>query len=213
MTAYGSTDGWVDLIESFLPQILDLIVNTWASMPTLAPDAREDPTTEAFCRRLRISRTAQELPLRIDIQLVELNAEAEDDQGRMDIAFSPMVPSEDIYFCLECKRLNAATAHGTRSYATEYVTHGMLRFIRGQYARNVRIGGMVGYVLDGNVGEAILGISAAMRRREVDLGMTSPATIQRSAVVPGNAEVRETHHTRPANQSRFIIHHLFMPPG
>ncbi|NTG36909.1 hypothetical protein G6K91_21850 [Agrobacterium rhizogenes] len=210
MTAFGTADEWADLIDSFLPKIMDLVVTTWATMPALTSDAREDPTTESFCRRLRQSRTAQELPLRIDTQMVELNSGSEEDQGRMDIAFSPMVPSEEIYFCLECKRLNAETARGIRSYASEYISHGMLRFIRGQYAGKVRSGAMVGYVLDGNLNGAIETVTAAIIRRHADLGMAAPATILASAIMPNNLTFKETHHIRPANSSRFVIHHLFV---
>lgn len=69
---------------------------------------------------------------------------------------------------------------------------------------------MLGYVLDGKLNYAIVGVSAAIMRREADLGMTSPATMLPSAVAPDIAGVKETHHIRPTNSSRFVIHHVFM---
>ncbi len=210
MSLFGSPDDWVDLIDSLIPQILELIVKTWATMPGLAADAREDPTTETFCRRLRQNRNAQELPFRIDIQMVELEPGNGEDQGRMDIAFSPLVPREDIYFCLECKRLNAATAGGFRSYATEYVDHGMLRFIRGQYASMVRNGGMVAYVLDGDLEGALEKVKAVVVRRQLDLGMTAPAEMRPSSSIPGIPSLKETRHVRKSESRNFLIHHLFV---
>ena len=130
MNLIGIPDSWLDLFNSLVPDILDLVTSTWQNMPILASDAREDPTTEELCRRLRQNRSASELPFRIDIQLVELDPAADADQGRMDIVFSPLIPSEEIYFCLECKRLNAVS--GDQIYVltpTEYVIHGMLRFV------------------------------------------------------------------------------------
>lgn len=69
MTWLGAPDEWLDLMASLVPDILALVRRTWQTMPPLAPDALEDPTTEKFCRRLRQSRTAAELPFRIDPQL------------------------------------------------------------------------------------------------------------------------------------------------
>ncbi len=148
MRSLGSPDDWRDLITSYVPDILALPRCMWQTMLPLAPDAREDPTTDEFCRRLRQSRDAAKLPLRIDTQLVELGDSSDTDQGRMDIVFSPLAPTEVVYYCLECKRPNVLKAGFTRSYATEYVIDdGMMRFITGQYASQVQHAGMLGYGL------------------------------------------------------------------
>ena len=46
-----------------------------------------------------------------------------------------------------CKRLNVKGA----SLAREYVREGMMRFVTGKYSPELPIGGMIGYVMDGNV--------------------------------------------------------------
>lgn len=209
MKLVGVPDAWLDLINSLVPDILDLVVSTWQGMPVLASDAREDPTTEELCRRLRQNRSASELPFRIDIQLVELDLAAGAGQGRMDIVFSPLIPSEEIYFCLECKRLNVVRSGRVRSYATEYVTYGMLRFIIGQYAARVRHGGMLAYVLDGNVGNAIASVSRTIRRRHEELEMQPPGAMLRSTIRTSDEAARETQHTRSLDNSAFCIHHIF----
>ena len=133
MSFEGDPTAWLDLIDSQVPAILRLIMSTWEKMPPLPPEALEDPTTEGLCRALRKNRTSAELPFRIDIQVVELDPAAGQEQGRMDIAFSPMVPHEAFYFCLECKRLNVAQQGRRRSLGAEYVAQGMLRFVNRQY--------------------------------------------------------------------------------
>lgn len=140
MISIGAADQWVDLIDTLVPEILDVVLTAWPTMPPFDADQLEDPTTEEFCRRLRLQRASVELPFRIDTQLVELDPAVGEDQGRMDIVFSPMAPREDIYFGLECKRLNVVKDGSVRAYAGEYVTHGMLRFVRGQYGKVVRQG-------------------------------------------------------------------------
>lgn len=211
MKSLGPPDDWLDLIASQVPDILALVRRTWQTMLPLAPDALEDPTTEEFCRRLRQCRTAATLPFRIDIELVELGDASDSDQGRMDIVFSPMLPTEVVYFCLECKRLNVTRSGSTRSYATEYVIHGMMRFITGKYASKVQHGGMLGYVLDGNVSGAIRRVSAAVGERCEELGMREPCLVRQSSVRTADPSAKETRHSRGSNGSPFEIQHLFLP--
>jgi len=210
MTQVGSPAEWIDLLESQVPAIVDLVVQTWEAMPSPAGDELEDVVSEALCRSLRRSRTLSELPFRIDTQLVELDPAAGEDQGRMDIVFSPLVPREDIYFCLECKRLNVREAAGVRPYFAEYVNFGMLRFVRGQYARSVRFGGMLAFVLDGNVANAMEGVERNIGNHHGDLGMAAPGTFRSSSVRPSDMRIRETEHRRGADPVPFLIQHLFM---
>ena len=211
MKSYGVPDAWLDLIASLVPDILQLVWSTWQTMPALAPDALEDPTTEELCRRLRHSRSAAELPFRIDIQMVELGESADAEQGRIDIVFSPLLATEQVYFCLECKRLNVTKSGSTRSYANEYVVHGMTRFITGQYASQVQQGGMLGYVLDGDVAGAIERVSVAIRRQWEELGMRSPGLMLQSSILTVVAPARETRHSRGLTGQPFVIHHVFAP--
>lgn len=210
MKLIGAPDEWIDLIDDMVPVILDLILTTWEAMPSPANDAREDPTTEKLYRRLCQNRTSSELLFRIDIQRVELDPVAGENQGRMDIAFSPLVPREDIYFCLECKRLNVVQSNGKiRSYASEYITHGMMRFVRGQYAKPVRHGGMLGYVLDGDVPKAIKNVASIIKSRFRELRMEAPGEMQPSSVRPRQPNLKETHHARKHSPDIFQIHHIF----
>ena len=209
MKSYGTPDAWLDLIASLVPDILRLVWSTWQAMPSLAPDALEDPTTEELCRRLRESRTAADLPFRVDIQMVELGASADAEQGRMDIVFSPLVPGEQVYFCLECKRLSVTKGGTKRGLATEYVVHGMMRFMTGQYGSAVQDGGMLGYVLDGDVVAAMGRVSAAVGARWQELGMESPGIMLQSSVLSTVEGARESHHRRGETRDPFVIHHLF----
>jgi hypothetical protein len=206
----GTSSQWADLIDPLVPLILNLVVTSWRQMPPLASDDKEDKITEALCRILRQNRTARELPFRIDFQYVELEPSNDEGLGRLDIAFSPPVNREDIYFCLECKRLNVISGGPTRSYAAEYVTFGMMRFVRGQYAQAVRHGGMAAYVLDGNITTAIQNVATNLQNHHVALGMSPPGAFSPSSILVDDGRARETHHQRPHQTGRFCIHHLFM---
>lgn len=210
MTPVGSPADWANLLDSLVPEILALVIATWEEMPPPAGDALENPMSDAFCERLRAGRSRVNLPFIIWTQLVELDPAAGEDQGKMDIVFVPMVPREYIYFCLECKRLNVRTADGVRPYASEYVRFGMLRFVRGQYARVVRNGGMLAYVLDGDVRAAMVNVEANIKSRLSELGMDAPGFLLASGILPNDERVRETLHRRLNGAEPITIHHLFM---
>lgn len=210
MTPLGSPDEWVDFIETQVPAILALVIEAWEMMPPPAGNEMEDAVSESLCRALRQSRNGRDLPFRIDTQLVELDPAAGQDQGRMDIVFSPMYPRETIYFALECKRLNVRGGDGVRPYYAEYVRFGMLRFVRGQYASAVRHGGMLGFVLNGDVSGAINGVEGNIRGSHHDLGMDASAGFQASTGRPGDDRVRETRHRRIGQTLPFVIQHLFV---
>jgi hypothetical protein len=202
---------WADLIDPMVPQILNLVIDSWDGMPSPAPDEKEDHITISLCRLLKQNKAARGLPFRINIQRVELEPLAGDEFGRQDIVFEPLHPCEDIYFCLESKRLNVVKDGKLRAYASEYVTLGMLRFVTGQYSKAVRHGGMVGYVLNGNVATAISNVEDNIRKQHSALGMTAHGELLPSTVLTGEVRARETHHLRTHEIELFRIHHLFMP--
>ncbi len=210
MTALGSPEEWVDFIETQVPDILTLVIETWESMPPPAGNELEDAVSESLCRALRQSRNSCDLPFRVDTQLVELDPAAGQDQGRMDIVFSPMYPRENIYFALECKRLNVRGTDGVRPYSAEYVRFGMLRFVRGQYASAVRHGGMLAFVLDGDVAGAVTGVERNVRESLRELGMDADDGFQASTRRPADGRVRETRHRRNGQPLPFVIQHLFL---
>lgn len=213
MSIIGTSSEWADLIDPMVPQILGLVVETWEAMPSPAPDDKEDNITFELCRALRQNRTARSLMFQIHTQLVELEPASGEDLGRMDIVFLPPVAREDIYFCLESKRLNVTTDGKFRPYASEYVRFGMMRFVSGQYSNMVRHGGMIGYVLDRKIPDAMTNVEANIRERHEELCMTPPGAFKPSAVLTGDARARETHHKRTHETSLFRIHHLFMAGG
>ncbi len=210
MSIIGAPAEWVALIDSMIPQILPLVISTWEKMDMPASDAREDDITSALCRELRDNRTVRQLPFQVDTQVVELEPEAEQELGRLDLAFRPLLPREDIYFCLECKRLNVLYKGKILSLAPEYVNFGMMRFVTGQYARAVRHGGMLGYVLDGKIAQAMTNVERNIRKHDFELRMTRPGKFLNSSILPDDSHVKETRHKRPHNAKTFQIHHIFV---
>lgn len=210
MTIVGTPSEWVGQIDSLVPQILTLVIASWEGMPSPSPDAKEDAITYALCRALRQNLDARKLPLQIHTQQIELDPLPGGELGRMDIAFNLLVPREDIYFCLESKRLHVIKDGQFRAYTSEYVSFGMHRFVTGQYAKAVHHGGMLAYVLDGDVSRAMANVEANIRKQFFVLRMAAPGAFLLSTVLKGDARARETHHYRAHEADVFRIHHLFM---
>jgi hypothetical protein len=86
----------------------------------------------------------------------------------------------------------------------------MFRFVRGQYANSVRHGGMLAFVLDGDVAGAIGGVETNIKKLSNDLGMNNSGAFLPSTVRPTDARIRETRHRRENHTEPFMIYHLFM---
>lgn len=211
MAVIGAPTEWIDLIDPMVPVILNLVIASWEEMTPPPADETEDNITRELCRSLKQNRTARGLMFQIHTQLVELDPMPGEDLARLDIAFVPLVPREDIYFCLESKRLNVVKDGAPRSYASEYVNLGMVRFITGQYSKAVRHGGMLAYVLDGDIPRAMKNVEANIQKQRAMLCMSAPVGFVPSTALAGDDRARETHHQRSHETTVFRIHHLFMP--
>ena len=210
MSVYGNAEDWHDLLDSLVPDIVRLILAGWQTMPPIEPDAKEDPVSLELCRHIRASRELSELPLQVHTQTVEINDDANTEDGRIDLTFHPFVPSEAIYFALECKRVNVRQGDGRiRGYFSEYVTEGLTRFVTGQYSNAVRHGGMIAFVLDGDVNTAINGIlrNVIAKRKEIAL---LDAEIGASRFAPANEWMRQTTHSRTVEAGNVLVQHFFM---
>jgi hypothetical protein len=210
MMIEGSPDNWADLLDPLVPQILELVIGTWQGFIRPTPDEIEDRVSIRFCAALRKGPRRSEYQFQIHTQIVILEPEAGEELGRLDIAFLPLVSSEEIYFCLECKRLNVAYPNRIRPYTGEYVRLGMLRFVTGQYSQSVRHGGMLGYVYDGDVDGAMANIQLSIKERLTELGMDQPGEFQPSSFRRNDPHTKETHHRRQHSLMLFRLHHMFV---
>lgn len=210
MSVYGNPEQWQDLLDSLVPDIIELVLSAWQTMPSIAPDSKEDPVSLELCRQLRAKRALSELPLTVHPQTVELSDDAEIDDGRIDLTFHPLVPSEEVYFALECKRVNVLQPNGgVRRYFAEYVTQGLMRFVTGQYSRAVLHGGMLAFVLDGDVEKAIDGILGNIVAKRSAIALIDEK-IRPSRFAPENEWLRETAHSRSVEAGNVLIQHLFV---
>lgn len=209
----GDPSDWDDFFErSLLPAVFDHVVATWNRMHSPAPDDLEDAVSVKLYSALVRAKDRNSHPFLIRYQDVEVNTDLERVTGRKDIVFFPSIEQEEIYLCLEAKRLNATISGTVRSLADEYVKDGMKRYIDGKYASFVRHGAMLGYVLDGDLSRAMRNVENNIRNRVAELCMAGDGCFVASAIRPADTCAKETHHHRTTDSRHFCIHHLFVGP-
>ncbi len=93
--------------------------------------------------------------------------------------------------------------------ADKYVTDGMYRYFNRQYASGLDKGGMLGYVMDGQIDEGIQDVTDAIHKRRNNLYMSKQGTLRPSSVV-SSRQVMETEHNY-GPQKEFIVYHIFLP--
>lgn len=204
MSAVGDASLWGDLFpDDLIPDVLQLVVDTWQSFLKPSPSDHEVPISRRFCEDLRREKGKRGLPLRISPESSETDPLTGKEIGRIDIQFAHG-HNERVYFAFECKRLRINGIPNTHAYVG---ADGMMCFIDGKYAKNLDSGGMIGYVMDGDVPKAIDAVSKAIVNKSNKLNLIAGTGMTPSSFVP-NMPVTETYHT--ISSKRFTIYHLFL---
>lgn len=205
----GDPEAWADRFRSLDERLLERIAALWPACAGKLPSMPiEDAITINLSELLRQDDVVRQLfywvqyhhePKGLDPSGVFYS------KGQMDLA--AFLDQEGAhYLAYECKRLNVNFKSGFQSLATYYVTQGMMRFVTEQYAQGLAVGGMIGYVMDGDVSSA---------RSHVDQAIASHTPLNKSSGPDAlNAVARCarfcTSHWR-ANGSDIELRHAFLP--
>lgn len=208
----GDPSLWSEVFpQDLIPQILDMVLSVWAGVTKPPRRTREVPITQRFLTALKEDKNMrQAVPVRISRECVEDDMRTGRELGRIDLCFIPANRCrEQVYFAFECKRLNAIYKRGRNTLAPAYVKQGMMRFIKSQYASRLYEGGMIGYVMDGDLVSAINAVDRNVKRHHITLKMKPPGGLSLSSVLPAHSSTKETSHN--LGKREFIIHHVFLP--
>jgi hypothetical protein len=213
MTVGDPTD-WDDFFQqNLIPAVLAHVVTTWEQMQKPGPSDLEDVISDKLFSALVNAKRRSDFPFLIRREDLEFDTDLAKETGRKDIVFFPSLQQEEIYLCLEAKRLNATKSGRRESLADKYVTEGMQRFVDGKYARCVRHGAMLAYVLDGKIDRAMKNVENNIRRRFTELRMDKSGGFTASTIRAGDPRTKETRHRRAHETDFFRIHHLFVAGG
>lgn len=206
MAVTGNLDRWATQFpDSLVPEIIRLVLSSWTEFST--NETWEVLITQEFFVVLRRNQEFSKLPFLIDLEITLLNQSGTGQQGRLDLRFIAGHLGS-VYYSIECKRLRVNFDSGFNTLANEYVTAGMFRYFNGQYATDLDKGGMLGYVMDGDVEAAIDDVRQAIESRRGELNMSANETLHQPTIFP--EQVKETiHNYGPSGQ--FTTYHIFLP--
>ena len=89
----------------------------------------------------------------------------------------------------------------------DHVNDGMMRFVTGRYSPYMKIGAMLGYVYDGEIGKARTGIAGYILKKAKELKLMPPKRLARSSILPDKL-IDETRHD--LEKRMFTIYHILL---
>ncbi len=214
MGSAGNAKEWKrDLFpHELIPEILELVINAWKISPKPNPLDLEVSISEELIKKIRIEKNRRgDLPFHVWAEVKTLDTQAEN-QGRTDILFAYLgTPKEEIHFVFECKRLRIPYPPPSRLATNNsgYVNdQGMMCFITGKYSGSVTNGGMIGYVMDGQIKEAITSVGKLIKTKRFSLKLAKDTGLEHSSIMDDSQNIRETRHV--LCKRNFTIHHIFL---
>ena len=165
----GDKQAWLGRFRAYDQKFLQGVMVVWrAAISALPNDSEEDAITAALVVKLRSDPNTRGLFHSYDFQHppIRLTPEGQVEGHRLRIDLAVVIDEErDIYIAYECKKLNVRRADGgRRSQAGAYVRDGMMRFVTEDYGRDLPVGCMLGYVMDGDLQWAYAGVADAICR-------------------------------------------------
>jgi len=199
----------------YLAEILEITAHAWARMKPPRPNEIEDRITARLVGQLANAPEFAEIPYDVTYQWWLLGLEGEL-LGRLDVRFKHRRSKRD-YFGFEAKRLHVKYPSGraSREYATYAGEAGMMAFIEGQYSTMLPAGGMLGYVMDGEAGEAWNGIGNQIESQRIPLKLSSGSRLTQSKILNvldralDGSQLGETDHDLTTHHLRLF--HLLLP--
>lgn len=202
----GDVGTWTDNFISFDDRFLERIAAVWAECMAALPPQPEDAITINLVARLAKDPIVRRLCHWVEYQFEPFGLSpngSKFSKGKIDIAVL-FDWERERYLAYECKRLNVVHAGKRSSLAKLYVTEGMMRFLTEQYAEQLPMGCMLGYVLDGDIAFASSRLAAAITTHgplgliEGPLALAAVQTVQRF----------RTRHSRPGGTEIELRHAL-----
>jgi hypothetical protein len=195
--------------KGFIPDILSGIRASWDRMTKPSRTEIETRITKKLKHELRQDPTLKDLPLRIAREYTLDDPDTGQELGRIDLCWFHGY-HDQTYMAFECKRLNVSFPSGKRSLAADYTGEkGMGCFLSGKYSAGHEHGGMVGYVMEGDLSAAIDAVSTAVLSARGRLFMPVDASLSKSSLHPDDPQMRETGHL--LEDVKLTLHHVFLP--
>jgi len=217
LTSSGSSDSLRRELfpAGFAGEVMLLILESWRHF-SLRPRVQfEERITAVFRDALIAAYVAADRSWFIVMEDPITDPSFGTELGRNDLRFYPPKHyGQTIFFTVECKRLRVTYTSGFKHLADKYVEDGMQRFVDGKYSSGLPCGGMLGYVMDNQLDDALAQVQNEIAPRRSKLETTSTRPLESpSSVLPDYRWSADTVHKRIDGE--FRLHHLLVgiPPN
>lgn len=211
MTAFGDPAGWAEKFRSLDVQFLECVTVVWPEcLSRLQNQPLEDEITINLVDLLETNLRARRIFYWIEYQYEPFGRTSGGEaysKGRIDIAVF-LDRERERYLAYECKRLNVKSDGGTKSLAAQYVTEGVSRFVTEQYAENLPVGCMLGYVMNGEVSVAQSRIYAAIKDKRNRIGLAGEPVEEKPL---GDVKRFSSRHIRTGSGTEIEVRHALVP--
>ena len=186
------------------------IEQAWSLLKLPAKIRAEDPITRLLFEVLDELMVADVCTPWVLYNQSERWDEAGEISGRTDLEFRYMARRHERYV-VECKRLNIPADESRKRSSPNsenYVTDGVLRFVTKQYSAEMPCGGMLGYVMDGEIAKAREALDASFGKYDDALKFYDDRRFCGCSFLPSSPHGALTIHRRGVE--RFDVHHLLV---
>lgn len=207
----GDPSVWASRFRSLDIRFLQCIVSIWpACLGVLPPQPDEDTITINLVDILMKDVEARRLFHWLEFQYEPIGYKSNGaaySKGKIDMAVI-LDQERARYLAYECKRLNVQHNGVRSSLATPYVKEGVKRFVTEQYAENLPVGCMLGYVVDGDVPFAKSRVHTAISANASEINLIAAPV----ADDPLDIIVRfSTRHLREMSSQEIEVRHALLP--
>jgi hypothetical protein len=198
--------------RGFAAEVMGLIAKTWRRLVLGKKVQGETAITAVLRRALMAAYDEEGRDWFITLEDPLTDPEFGKETGRNDLNFYPPARyrnRQTVFFTVECKRLHVTTASGFKHKCDDYFVDGVQRFVDGRYSKGLPSGGMLGYVMDGQMDKAMSRVQSEALRRAAALQMGSPPRFSTpSKVLADHAWSADSVHDRA--DGAFALHHALV---
>ena len=206
----GAARQWGVPPDCLEQEVWENVVRAWAMLHFPTNIRVEDPITRLLWDKLDELMVTSESTRWVVYDQKELWDQGGEIIGRTDLSIRHLSWRTQFYI-VECKRLNIpADSQRKRadSNADNYVADGMTRFVTGQYSPEMPCGGMLGYVMDGDLPKARKAMESALDKHAPALVFPDKRRFGKCRFLPTSPQGGTTRHRR--GRQRFVLHHLLV---
>ena len=206
----GDPSAWLVKFQDIHEKVLHVIQDVWPDCARrFHADALENRITDQLALMMQRDPSSRG-NWRIEPQHKLLDSDQKGDvvtKGFIDFTVIFDLNQEN-YIAYECKRLNVSFTSGFQTLADKYVNEGVMRYVAAQYAQNLPLGVMIGYVLDSNVPKAVTAVKNQIKNKSKRLHCNSASPIKN--LPPLSFIIRfKSDHLRL--NGKIEVQHLLLP--